>query len=83
MPRGGRRVGAGRKPRPKPAVVLGMNGARLDADQVSAPADDPAKSPLLKPPAELTPKERACWKRFAGHAIEQRTLVPATVAGFR
>lgn len=85
MPRGGARVGAGRKPKePKPAVVLGMDGVRLDS--VAAPTAAAASSStvdgLVKAPKDLTPKQREVWKTWAPRAIEQRTLVPATVAGF-
>jgi hypothetical protein len=83
MPRGGRRVGSGRKPTPKPAVILGMDGSRLAASAVTAEPVDVEQSPLLKPPADLNAKEASFWKAYARLAIEQRTLVPSTVAGFR
>jgi hypothetical protein len=79
VPRGGRRPGSGRKPK----NVLGFPGGKPVAGiaaSVVAPAD---LAVLAMPPADLRPAEQALWKLYALHAIEQRTLVPATVAGFR
>src|SRR4051812_2731686 len=94
MPRGGRRTGAGRKPGGKkrpapPAVVLGMDGARLQTTAAALPsvvdvvalAVDPA-DPLLIPPAGMPDNQRAIWTARAPHAIAQGTLIPATVVGF-
>lgn len=83
MPRGGARAGAGRKPKPKPAVVLGMDGGRIATPPPSAAAAPSADEALLTPPKDLSPNEVACWKTYAAQALEQRTLTPATVAGFR
>lgn len=84
MPRGGARPGAGRKPKARPATVLGMDGRRfplLPADAV--PVRDEAVMALADPPADLPPAQQAIWTQYAPAAIEQRTLVPATVMGFR
>ncbi len=87
MPRGGRRVGAGRKPSVRRAVVLGMDGARREdlgppgpLGAAPAPAED---LELLTPPPDLTPAQQDYWRRWAPLAVEQRTLVPATRPGFR
>lgn len=89
MPRGGRRSGAGRKPKDARAIVLGMDGARManpPAYQVpetpgsTAPADP---DDLVIPPADLGEKERSAWSTHAPLALAQDTLVPATVPGFR
>jgi len=75
MARGGRRPGAGRKPRSKTGIVL------------LHPSIPPA-SALLAPPAEITipatldPEERAIWDERAPHAIAFGTLDAASVAAF-
>lgn len=90
---GGRRPGAGRKPGsgrqpPKRGVVLGLNGARLEAGQevdagfLTAPdPDDP--STLLVPPRDLSPAEKRAWRTHAPLAIAERTLDAARVPGFK
>ncbi len=83
MPRGGRRVGAGRKPKTKPAVVLGMDGARLMPVDVPVSVPEVDAIDLAIPPEDLTEAQRACWVRYAPAALEQLTLVSSTVAGFR
>lgn len=91
MPRGGARVGAGRKPtRRRPAVVLGMDGNRRDLFATASAPGEPSpaavpqqESELLQPPSDLTPAQQDLWRRWAPLAVEQRTLVPATVPGFR
>lgn len=73
-------MGAGRKPQPQrvPAVVVGMDGAPR-----AAAALVPADSPLIEPPVDLTKPLQAIWRELAPLAIQQQTLVPATVPGFR
>jgi hypothetical protein len=91
MPRGGARPGAGRKPKSKPAaVVLGMDGQRREVPQAAGlfEGEEPPQltqpAELLKvPPRDLSPDAKRCWRRIAPQAIEQRTLTPATVVGFR
>lgn len=38
---------------------------------------------LREPPAELVGAGAEFWRLWAGHAITERTLSPATAAGFR
>ncbi|OFW37638.1 MAG: hypothetical protein A3J29_06080 [Acidobacteria bacterium RIFCSPLOWO2_12_FULL_67_14b] len=47
------------------------------------PADlpDVSSSPAL--PGVVLTSQQVYWRRWAPHAIEQRTLTPATAAGFR
>lgn len=81
MARGGRRIGAGRKKKAK-GIVLGMDGVRRAVVEiVSTPASDAID--LTTPPADLPEAQHAFWRRYAPAAIEQLTLVPSTVAGFR
>src|SRR5689334_7749056 len=74
MGRGGARVGAGRKPtKPRPFKPVTFEGGREPStDGVSA-----------IPPADLPVDQRDFWHRYAGLAIEKRTLTIHTVAGFR
>lgn len=66
MPKGGHRVGAGRKPEgPQVADVVPM----------PSPAEREA---LVRPPDDLTDEQRAVWDRFAGLAIERGTLTRHT-----
>ena len=81
MARGGARSGAGRKPREKRGVVLGMDGARrVDLRPAVSPEE---QSALLKPPDELSATEKAVWLECAPLALEERTLTPSKVPGFR
>jgi len=85
MPRGGRRVGAGRKPGQK-GIVLGMNGARRDSPpppELPPAISEPERDGLLEPPVDLPEGPKACWRKWAPQAIEARTLTPATEPGFR
>lgn len=73
MPRGGARVGSGRKPtKPrvfKPAVFAG--------GQAETPGDLSAV-----PPGDLPGEQRDFWHRYAGLAMEKKTLTAHTVAAF-
>ena len=85
MPRGGRRPGAGRKPgRPNVGIVLGMDGTRKvrGADLPPAIPLDTQMS-LREPPRDLSEAARLCWRGLVEEALAERTLTPATVAGFR
>lgn len=90
MPRGGFRVGAGRKRQKDAAVVLGMDGQRRPAPvaasvvpQLGPAPNDAAVHPLVEPPEGLPEGQHVIWRTLAPHAIAQATLVPATVRGFR
>lgn len=70
---GGRRVGAGKKPRAHPfALVTSTPDGESDED-----AD------LARPPANLPTEQQEFWRTHAPLAIERRTLTPATVPAFR
>ena len=61
--------------------------APVSAEEAAAllepPADlpDVSASPAL--PGMILTSQRAYWLRWAPHAVDQRTLTPATAAGFR
>lgn len=85
MPRGGARVGAGRKKKrlsdeelssPPPVLSVIDGGKSKDDSAVTAHV-----SPV--PPKDLPEDQRDFWRRYAGLAIEARTLTPRTVAAFR
>jgi len=81
MGRGGRRVGAGRKPKDRKGIVLSMAGNRREE---LPPALTPEERDSLRdPPPELSPAEKKHWRRLAPLAMDRDTLVPATEAGFR
>lgn len=83
MPRGGPRIGAGRKPKSwneRQGRVVGMDGSPFTGPPPPTPA---AAAGLLEPPDDLTKAQAALWRQLAPHAIAQQTLVEATRAGFR
>jgi phage terminase small subunit len=90
---GGARVGSGRKKKTDTERRLGGNAGRRaprrprasDASGVDVPPSPPKAPPaleLIPAPAFLTDEQRAVWNVEAPHAVEQRTLTPATVAEF-
>lgn len=83
MPRGGFRVGAGRKPGSRSAVVLGMDGVRRSETVVSPVAAPTEDATLLVAPRDLPRDQRKYWTRYAPLALAQQTLIPAHLPGFR
>lgn len=81
MPRGGPRPGSGRKPEPKDGNVLAMPNRRAPA--LPPALDEGEKQGLLVVPAELSAGAAVVWARWASLAIAEKTLTPATAAGFR
>ncbi len=88
MPAGGRRPGAGRKPGAAwgGRKVLGHDGQLKPIRQRGEPLppaiSQEAQGSLLSAPYWLPEGARGYWERWAPHAIEARTLTPATAAGF-
>lgn len=91
---GGRRPGAGRKP--KDAILRALDGGRASHSRKPATVLPHPSSDGLEPPAPKLPQvdeadapiefdaeERAVWLELAPHAILARTLTPATSLGFR
>lgn len=80
MPRGGRRVGAGRKPKPKSATVLQHPSAPV----VPPPTTNYPPAPIeeFDAPDSLTHDERRIWNQQAPHAFKARTLTRATALAF-
>jgi hypothetical protein len=89
MPRGGARVGAGRKPNGERAIrqrVVAMPGIQMPPSW-GPPVNQNTSagvsgSPLKEPPAGFAEPGASFWRIWAPWAIEQGTLIDATVAGF-
>lgn len=85
MPRGGPRIGAGRKP--KDEALKALHGSRRRAQpvvdpllaQAAPPAVDP---PVVDPPPRLRGPARAVWYELAPFARGAGTLTAATAAAF-
>jgi hypothetical protein len=87
MARGGRRAGAGRKPKAAVLRLLDGNAGRRgrapdEAAVLAAIAPRQAAAVLVEPPADLTDVEVTIWRRLAPLAVAAGTLVESTVPGF-
>lgn len=82
MPRGGRRPGAGRKP--KSALVQAVTGHPSHSATVLQHPSSTAVAPveMFEPSAALPAPAREVWKELAPHAFAARTLTKATAAAF-
>lgn len=89
MPRGGRRPGSGRKP--KPAALRAIDGGaahRVEAYRpvsVVPPSTNSDQAPAVdefQAPDSLGPDERKVWLRQSPFAFKARTLTPATALSF-
>lgn len=80
MPRGGRRPGAGRKPKPKTdndlARVLAHPSAAIPTTNDLSQVDE------FDAPNDLGREERQVWIKQAPHAFRARTLTRATALAF-
>lgn len=82
MARGGRRVGAGRKPKAELLRFIDGNAGRRKR-RPGAPANGPGDDPApVAPPADLTAEELAVWNQWAPLALERRTLTDSTRFAF-
>lgn len=78
---GGRRPGAGAKPkalRERALLAVPSRSPHVQASAASVPAE-PVDAPA---PATLTDDERAVWVRQAPFAVRARTLTPSTALSF-
>jgi hypothetical protein len=91
MPRGGRRQGAGRKPKSAKQHFLSGNAGKrslalVPASRAEAEAADrdPAPAMDLVMPVDLLAQEgeQAYWARYAPQAVAAGTLTAKTVGGF-
>ena len=80
MPRGGRRPGAGRKP--KPTHLRGLDGGAGKRGPVPSSPSATAAVDVFDPPASVTDAALAVWQELAPHAFAARTLTRATTAAF-
>lgn len=86
MPRGGRRPGAGRKPRTAlEKVITGNPGRRGPVLVHSVDGAEPVTAPIVPvaTPLDLVVEEQKVWDALAPHATALRTLTPATEWSFR
>lgn len=82
MGRGGSRNGAGRKPGTKNAMPGLPKIHRFPTPSIPAPKVE-SGSPLLEPPDDIETAAQEVWRKYAGHALGERTLTDATATGFR
>jgi hypothetical protein len=87
VPRGGRRQGAGRKPKSATQHFLGGNAGKRSLAIVPpsrADADAPPSPPAIVLPVDLLSQEgeQAYWHRYASPALAAGTLTRHTVGGF-
>ena len=87
MPRGGKRAGAGRKPKSERDRFLDGNAGhrpKVVAHPSSVPTD-PAPAPIdeFDAPNDLTTDERNVWLQLAPHAFAARTLTKGTELAFK
>lgn len=93
-PKGGRRIGAGRKPDPnsKRQQKLARQAAEMSGARVlTHPSSPPVAPPTTNPPSpieefdapdDLSLEERAVWLKQAPHAFRMRTLTRVTALAF-
>lgn len=81
MPRGGARVGAGRKPKAGHLRSFDGGAGKRKAPGVVEPAAT-AEITEFDAPNDLTLEERRVWMELAPHAFKKRTLTPATSLAF-
>src|SRR5687767_7469748 len=88
MPRGGRRIGAGRKPKVPKVKGLGAVGVSKPGGKPGAPISNVpttnGESPIeeFDAPDDLAVEERAVWLKQAPHAFKNRTLTRARAMAF-
>lgn len=80
MPRGGRRHGAGRKPK-HPAGVTARVLSHPSVPVVPT-TNEPSPIEEFDAPDDLAADERAVWLKQAPHAFKNRTLTRATALAF-
>lgn len=79
MPRGGKRIGAGRKPKHQTAKLL-----QHPSTPVVVPPTTNLASPIeeFDAPNDLSADERAIWLKQAPHAFANRSLTKASALAF-
>lgn len=86
MPRGGRRAGAGRKPKTRlERAVTGNAGHHIRVLPHPGGGQVPVVAPIagFEAPDDLTTDEGPIWAELAPHAFANRTLTKATALSFR
>lgn len=80
MPRGGRRAGAGRKPKTPHLRAIDGGAGKRGLAPMTASATAPVE--ILEPPATVTGAVLVVWQDLAPAAIVERTLTAATLTAF-
>lgn len=80
MPRGGARVGSGRKGHDEAVAWLGGDAGKRGNATAERPKAPPVR--LLPAPAGLSEAEAEVWNELAPHACGARTLVEASARSF-
>lgn len=80
--RGGKRVGAGRKPRPKGARAFGARVLAHPSSPGIPTTNEPIEVEEFDAPNDLGQEERSVWLKQAPHAFKNRTLTRATAFSF-
>lgn len=83
---GGRRIGAGRKPRTRlEQVITGTLPGQGRVLTHPGPVQEPVVALIdrFDPPDDLTGSARAIWLELAPHAFTARTLLSSTALAFR
>lgn len=86
MPRGGARLGSGRKPKTALERELTGNPGRRGRVLPGPGAGDLPVTAVIErfdPPVDLPSEERLVWDVLAPHAFDNRTLTRATEMSFR
>lgn len=82
MARGGRRVGAGRKPKPKEGPNHHQEPARVLAHPSVPTTNDLPEVEEFDAPNDLSMEERKVWMRQAPFAFQNRTLTRESALSF-
>ena len=83
MPRGGKRIGAGRKPKLKDGNALGARVLNHPSSPPVLPTTNgPAEIEEFDAPNDMAMDERNVWLKQAPHAFKNRTLTRATALSF-
>jgi len=86
MPKGGARIGAGRKPKEATLAALHGHRPRPLVEDAARPPEPPLESTPppepVDPPAGLPAAVLKVWGELAPFALAERTLTRATVAAF-
>ena len=82
MPRGGRRIGAGRKPKPRTINVIQARVLTHPSSMAPPTTSAPIEVEEFDAPDDLAMDERNIWLKQAPHAFKKGTLTRASALSF-